>query len=194
LFKPDYPQVQEVEKQITETRAAIAAAEKAPLVEETTDRDLTHEWLRSELAKAKSELAAFQARAVATAQTVASYREKARRLTHMEITQQDLVRDTKLAEQNYLVYFGKKEEARISDALDHLRIMNVSIAEAAIAPLLPSGPPKLQILLLGGILASLASLGLAFAMDYWDPSLRTPDEVEAILNIPVAAAMPKKWR
>jgi len=191
-FKPSYPPVREVEKQIAETRAAIAASEKMPLVEETTDRDPTYEWARSELAKAKSELATLQARATASAQTLQTYREKTRRLDRVEFVQQDLMRDAKLAEQNYMVYFRKQEEARISGALDRQRIMNVAIAEAATVPFLPSGPPRLLILILGGILATLVSVGSALALDYWDPSFRTPQEVEAFLEIPVAAAMPKK--
>ena len=52
--------------------------------------------------------------------------------------QDDLVRDVKTAEDNYLLYLRKREEARISDALDSKRIVNVSIAEAATVPALPT--------------------------------------------------------
>ena len=192
IYQPTYPLVQEVEKQIAETRDAVAASQNAPLLEETSDLDPTHQWLRSELAKAKSELAALQARATATARALSFYREKSRRLDQIEMVQQDLIRDAKLTEQNYVVYVRKQEEARISDALDRQRIVNVAIAEAATVPFLPSGPPRLLIMLLGGILASLVSVFLAFAADYWDPSFRTPHEVESFLNVPVAAAMLKK--
>src|ERR1700730_2753080 len=72
-FEPTYRPVQEVEEQITQTKAAIAAAEKAPLRDETTDRDPTYEALRAELAKAKADLAATQAGAVATSALVRSY-------------------------------------------------------------------------------------------------------------------------
>jgi capsular polysaccharide biosynthesis protein len=35
------------------------------------------------------------------------------------------------------------------------------------------------------------SPGVAFAVDYLDPSLRTPDEVRDVLQIPVLASLPK---
>jgi capsular polysaccharide biosynthesis protein len=35
------------------------------------------------------------------------------------------------------------------------------------------------------------SPGVAFAVDYFDPSLRTPDELRDVLQIPVLAALPK---
>jgi len=194
IYKPSYPSVQEVEKQIAQTRESIAASEKTRFLQETTNTEPTYEWLRSELAKSRSELAALQAHAQATNQTVLSYREKARQLGRMEMSQEDLVRNEKMAEQAYLIYSRKQEEARISEALDHQRILNVAIAEAATIPFLPSDPSSWLILLVGGCLAGLISMGLAFASDYLDPSFRTPHELEAYLNIPVAAAMPKSAR
>ncbi|MGH9896039.1 MAG: GumC family protein, partial [bacterium] len=79
-FQPGYPLLQEVEAQIARVRDAIVAAEKSPLLEETTDRNPTHDYLLTELAKSRSELAGLQARAVTTAAGLAVYRGKAQRL------------------------------------------------------------------------------------------------------------------
>ncbi len=144
-FEPSYRPVQEIETQIAQTRAALAVAEKSQLHEETTDRDPTHEWTREELAKAKADLAGLQARAQATALTVQSYRANARSLERNEVVQDDLIRTVKATEENYLLYRRKEEEARISDALDRRRIINVAIAEAATVPSLPSSHRSLTL-------------------------------------------------
>jgi uncharacterized protein involved in exopolysaccharide biosynthesis len=188
-FEPSYRPVQEIEIQIAQTRAALAVAEKSQLHEETTDRDPTHEWTRGELAKAKADLAGLQARAQATALTVQSYRANARSLEQNEVVQDDLIRTVKATEENYLLYRRKEEEARISDALDRKRIINVAIAEAATVPSLPSSH-RSGIFVWGLLLAVGGSLGLAFGSDYLDPTIRTPDEMNSFLNIPVLAAMP----
>jgi uncharacterized protein involved in exopolysaccharide biosynthesis len=188
-FDPSYRPVQEVEAQIAQNRAAIAAEEKAPIHEETTDRNPTYQWLDGELAKARADLASLQARAAATADSVRAYHASALLLDQKEIEQQDLIRSAKADEANYLLYLNKREEARISDALDNKRIVNVAIAEAATVPALPVYPRWLFVLL-GGLLASLVSAGSAFASDYFDPSFRTAEEVESFLNVPVLAAMP----
>ena len=193
-FAPTYKAVQEVDTQIAQTRAAIEAALDAPVRDETTDRDPTHEWLRGELVKSRTESAALQARAQSTAHVVQAYQKKASVLDQKETVQQDLMREVKTAEENYLLYLHKKEEARISDALDRQRIMNVAIAEAATVPVLPSNSPWMFTVLIGALLASVLSVGLAFGADYLDPSLRTPDEVQALLNVPVLAAVPKNGR
>jgi len=59
----------------------------------------------------------------------------------------------------------KQEEARIRDALDQQRIVNVSVAEEDVLLSLESSP--LLSLVLGGLLASMVSVGLAFTADYW---------------------------
>jgi uncharacterized protein involved in exopolysaccharide biosynthesis len=187
-FEPSYRPVQEVEAQIAETRAFLAVAEKSQLHDETTDRDPTYEWVREELAKAKADLASLQARAEATSLTVRSYRENAWSFEQDEVIQDDLIRTVKATEENYLLYLRKEEEARISDALDRKRIINVAVAEAATVPSLPSNRRSVTVLV-GLLLASLTSVGLAFGSDYLDPTFRTPNELSSFLNIPVLASM-----
>ena len=191
-YQPTYPLVQEVDKQIADTRASIATAESKPVREETTDRNPTYAWINEELAKAKAEYSGLQARAAATQVIVSKYNEKARELEQKGIIQQDLLRTMKTGEENYLLYQRKREEARIADALDRTRILNVAIAEQPTVPTLPSNSPWLSLLVGGGFLATAASLGIAFTLEYLDPSFRTPSEVIAELNIPVLAAIPQK--
>ena len=187
-FDPSYRSVQEIEAEIAQTRTTLAKAEKTQIHEETTDRDPTHAWASEELAKAKADLAGLQARAQATAQTVQSYRSNARSLEQNEVVQDGLIRTVKATEENYLLYLRKEEEARISDALDRRRIINVAIAEAATVPSLPSNHRSLTVLF-GLLMAVVTSIGLAFGSEYLDPTFRTPDELVSFLNIPVLATM-----
>ena len=189
-FEPTYRPVQEVEQQIAQTRAAIEAAEKAPLRDETTDRDPTYESLRSELAKSQTDLAALQAREGATASLVRSYKTESQELDNKEVLHTDMLRAAKADEDNYMLYLHKQEEARISDALDRQRISNVVVAEPASVPFTAQSR-WLYAMALGLLLAAVSSVLLAFAVDYWDPSFRTPEEVESFLGSPVVAAIPR---
>jgi uncharacterized protein involved in exopolysaccharide biosynthesis len=189
-FQPTYPLVQEVDKQISDIRASIASEESNPVREETTDRNPTYSWINAELAKAKAEYSGLQARLAATQETVSRYKRKIRELEQKGIIEQNLLRTMKTSEEDYLLYQRKREEARMTDALDRTRILNVAIAEQPTVPLLPSNSPWLS-LLVGGLFAITASLATAFALEYLDPSFRTPSEVIAHLNIPVLAAVPE---
>lgn len=187
-FEPGYRAVREVDAQIAAVRAALA--ENSKVHEEITDRDPTHEWAREESAKAKADIAALQARAEATGRAVQSYQESARLFASKEVVQSDLLRAIKAAEDNYLLSERKEEEARISDALDRGRILNVAIAEAPGVPALPSNH-RLQTMAFGFLLAVFASTVLAFAAERADCTFRTSGELASILNIPVLAAIPK---
>jgi uncharacterized protein involved in exopolysaccharide biosynthesis len=190
-FEPTYRPVQELEEQIAQAKSAIEAAEKAPLRDETTDRDPTYEALRTELAKAKTELAATEARTRAVAVLIDTYRRETEQLERKEILRQDMLRTAKTDEDNYLLYLRKEEEARISDALDRQRFSNVVVAEPATVPL-RAQPRNLVFLVLGTLLAGLVSVMVGFLVDRWDPSFRTPEEVELFLGSPVLAAFPKR--
>jgi uncharacterized protein involved in exopolysaccharide biosynthesis len=190
VFQPSYPPVQEVEEQIERLRGAIASAEKSPLVEETTDRNPSFDYLVAELAKSRSLLAGLRARAAVTGRSLRAYRNRAERLEQLGVSQQVLVRAAAQAEESYMIYSRKREEARISNALDAQRILNVAIAEEASVPFEPSGPSRLLLLLFGTCFAAAASVALAGAANYLDPSFRTPDEVQSLLGTPVLAAFP----
>jgi uncharacterized protein involved in exopolysaccharide biosynthesis len=188
-FQPDYPLVQEVDKEIADTRAAISSEESKPVKEQTTDQNPTYQYVSTELAKAKADYSALQARAAATEAIVALYRSQAEQLEQKGIVQQDLLRMQKTDEENYLLYLRKREEARISDALDQRRILNMAVAEQPVAPVLPSRSPWL-IIGLGLVIGLVTSTGMALTADYLDPSFRTPTEVFDELKIPVLAAVP----
>jgi uncharacterized protein involved in exopolysaccharide biosynthesis len=188
-FKPTYRAVQEVDQQLAQTRAAITAAESTPVTDRTTNSDPTYEWIRSELAKAHTELISLQVRAGSLARYTNEYTDRARRLSEGNLQQQQLLTTAKALEETYQLYLRKREEARISDALDRSKILNVSLAQL---PSLPVLPMHSSITIAGGALffALLLSVGTGFASEYLDNSLRSPNEVQAYLGIPVIAALP----
>jgi polysaccharide biosynthesis protein PslE len=191
-FHPTYPPLMEVEQQIAKTQASIEAAKASPIVEAVTNRDPTFDHLALALATARTGLSGLEANLAATREALARQRREARRLEQVEIFQADVDRDLKLAEQNYTSYVKKREETRISNALDLRRIVNVGIAEAPTVPVLPIGMRRLTILLGGLLLAFAASIAVALVLDYFDTSFRTADEVQAFLGIPVLATLPLK--
>ena len=188
-FQPTYPLVQEVDKQIADTQAQIVAEESKPVREQTTDANPTHQYVSTELAKAKADYSALQARYTATQAIVATYRTQAEQLEQKGIVHQDLVRTQKTDEENYLLYLRKSEEARMSDALDQRGILNVIVAEQPQVPVIPTGSPFMTVVL-GFVLAAIVSSGTALAADYLDPSFRTPSDVFDELEIPVLASVP----
>jgi uncharacterized protein involved in exopolysaccharide biosynthesis len=189
-YEPTYRFVQEVDQQIADAKRAISAEESKPIREESTDLDPNYQWVRAELTKAQADLSGLKARAASAATIAGQYHEAAQGLDQNGLVQQDLVRAAKTQEDNYLLYVHKREEARISDALDQRGILNVALAEQPVVPALPSRSP-LNVALLTLLLAGAFSLSTAFVFDFMDPTFRTPDELAIYLGTPVLAALPK---
>lgn len=191
-YQPDYRPVQELTEQITETRAAIQHELSSPMGDVTTDLDPTHEMIRSDLAKAQTELAGYKAREAETQDIVNNYMARARDLDESTLQQADLQREFKAQEEDYLLYLRKSEEARITDALDAHRMVNVTLAEAPFVPALPSHSP----MFFAG-LATIAmltmSFGLIWGLEHMDRTFHTPHELEAYLGIPVLVAIPRQF-
>ena len=188
-YQPTYPLVEEVDKEIADTKTSIATEESKPLKAETTDRNTTYSWITEELAKAKADDSALKAKATSIQVIEARYSATAHELDQKGIQQQDLLRKVKTEEENYLLYQHKREEARMTDALDQTRILNVAIAEQPVTPALPSNN-RLMVFGLGVLLAVGVSVVTAFTLEFTNPSFRTPSEVVTELNIPVLAAVP----
>jgi uncharacterized protein involved in exopolysaccharide biosynthesis len=190
-YQPGYRLVEEVQEQIGQAKAAIAAERLTPVRDETTEKDPNYEWAKAELGKAEVELSALKAREDGVSHELAIARACARRLGEGAIQQQDLLRSMKTAEESYLLYARKSEEARIGDALDERGIVNVIIAEPPVAPALPKRSAWI-VMLIGLTVAGTTSTVLAFAVDYLDPAFRTPEEVAACLRAPVLASLPRE--
>jgi uncharacterized protein involved in exopolysaccharide biosynthesis len=189
-FEPGHRLVKEAEAQIAQTKSAIAAESLTPIRDETTEKDANHEWAKLELQQARVEWKGLQARASAMGSELAGYREWARQLGEDAIIQDDLISTEKAAQENYLLYVKKREEARMGDALDERGIVNVAIAQQPTVPALPVWPAWM-VAFAGFLAAGIAGTGSAFARDHLDPSLRTPSEVFAYLDTPVLASLPK---
>ena len=188
-FQPSYRLVQQIDQQIAQAKTAIEAEKLKPLRDETTKDDPEFEWAHSEQLKSDVELRALQQRKIVSHEQVLAYRIAAQRLEENAVAQHDLEQKIKTAEEKYLLYSNKREEARIGDALDQDGVLNVAIAEQPRVPALPVWP-LWAAACFSFIGACGFSTGLVFAADYFDPTFRTPEEVVEFLGSPVLMSLP----
>ena len=191
-FTPNYPPVVEIEGQLAQAREALARTEQSPLTEATTDQNPIYTWLRSELARVRTERSAAMARVEALNRSISLYRAKARDLDGKAAVQEDLKRVRRTAEENYLLYSKKQEEARISDALDRNRIANVVVAEPPTKPTKPSSSGRAIKLVVGLTLALLCGLATVYIRAFTSPYVHGPDDVEEALGVPLLASLSRR--
>ena len=188
-YEPSYRLVQEVDQQIEETRQSIGAEALTPIRDETTDKDPNYEWARMELEKTEVEAESVRARQATAQAQIVTLRNVAQQMQSDSVAQQNLLRSTKASEEDYLLYRRKREEARIGDALDERHILNVVVVEPPVAPALPVHPLTFWFVV-GLGLATTAGITAGFAGEYFDSTIRTPEEARNVLEVPVLAWLP----
>jgi uncharacterized protein involved in exopolysaccharide biosynthesis len=164
-FKPDDRLVLEVSQQIADTQAALEKAKGTTGSDQTTDVNPVRATLELEIAKERDEVAGMEARRQSLVEQVGGFRQTMDKMSRATAEYEELVRNRKEAEDNYLLYRHKTEEARIADSLDRQKIGNVAIAENPVEPQAPSKPNVPQNLALGILMAGLLSVGTAWAME-----------------------------
>jgi len=188
-FQPSYRPVLEIDQQIEQAKTSIAAEALTPVRDETTDKDPNYEWARMELEKAEVHLQGLRAKENEALAQVSSLRSTAQQLQARSIDQQDLIRSAKADEDAYLLYRHKREEARIGDALDAQRILNVAIVEPPAVSALPNHSIVFYFVIAFG-LSLMFAVGTALAAEYFDATVRTPTEAQRLLEVPVLAWLP----
>jgi uncharacterized protein involved in exopolysaccharide biosynthesis len=188
-YQPTYRPVQDLDKKIADTKAAIVLQESEPVRDQVTNQNTAYVWISTELAKAQTDLQGLRARRIADTVTLSSDQQDLRKLNASGIEEEDLLRETKAAEANYVLYSQKREAARISGELDEKKILNVAVVQNALVPAAHVHQRK-KLVLFGGFAALVASLGFVLISDFMDPRFRSVDEIVVFLDVPVLAAIP----
>jgi len=139
---------------------------------------------------ARADLRGAQARYDSLQTQVVDQRRQLDELNRKSLTTDELTREVRAAEDAYVLYKKKHEEARISAAMEQERIINVSIAQPAQRPLKPVAPNRRTNLLFGMFFGLFGGLALAFVIEFLDHSFTTGRELEARLGIPLLGSIP----
>ena len=180
FHRPEDRMVLEADKEIADTQAALEKAKGLTATEQWTDINPVHQNLEIEMTKEQTELAGMKARRTSLARQVDGYRSRLMALGGATTVHDDLMRQEKQAEDNYLLYAKKAEEARIEESLDRQKIGNVVIAEHPVEPRLPSKPNVAVNLTLGALLASFLSIAFVFGSEH----LRRPGQGVELVGQP----------
>jgi uncharacterized protein involved in exopolysaccharide biosynthesis len=183
-FRPNDRMVTQVDRQISDTQKALENSEKLSSKEEATDVNPLRQTLETELARAETSADGLRGRIESLSQQTSQYRAELEKLEGIRPGEQELLREIKVAEENYLLYSKKREEARIGDALDQQKIANVAFSEPPRVPVLPL--PRFGVTMLASYaLGIIAIFVCALVIGQNRRTVFTPWELEAFAGMPV---------
>jgi capsular exopolysaccharide synthesis family protein len=142
------------------------------------------------LATERSLLSSLQAKAATLEGQVEQVEAELQGIIDTEDKLNRLEREKELQENNYKKYAEDLEQSRIDGVLEQAQISNIRVFQEPTMPQRPVSPKWMLNLLLGVMVGLLGGLGLVLLTDYFDHTLKTPEDIEGRLEIPVLGAVP----
>lgn len=130
----------------------------------------------AELEGARARIAELETQAAQIEQTLLALNTKG-------IRAKELRRELARAEAAHRLYREKTDTAAISAAMSREELVNTSIAQPPTVATDPVGPGKRTLVLLGLFVATFGGVGIALLLDYLDPGITTPTQLERRLGI-----------
>jgi uncharacterized protein involved in exopolysaccharide biosynthesis len=182
---------------VAATRAQVEEAQKA-IKNETASREEVvdslnenHRALSLELDKAQTQLAGLEAQLDELDKQRAEVVKDLRELNDFEVELDQLQRNVTLAQKNFFDYSDALEQARMDQELDAQRITNISVAQQPTLAEKPVSPNKLIVAALSLMLAVGGASSLVLVSEKFDSRIRSEEQVEQTLQIPVLATVPE---
>ena len=110
-------------------------------------------------------------------------------LSAKQINQQQLQNEIKRLEETQNLLAQKLTQTQIASSID-LGGTTMNIASPALVPANPVKPNKKLNIAVALVLGLMVAMGLAFLLEFMDSTIKTPDDVEKHLGLPVIGSIP----
>ena len=114
-------------------------------------------------------------------------RQEGQDISEKEIQYQNLQRDADSNQQLYEAVLKRLKETGVTGGLE---TNNVSVIEDASLPRVPVRPRRTVNLVVAVLVGLFVGVGAALVIEYFDTTIKTPDDVERYLGLPVIGIVP----
>jgi uncharacterized protein involved in exopolysaccharide biosynthesis len=177
------------EREIAELKKQLEQAEKTSVGSESITLNQIYQRILNELLAAKVQLQTLREKRVAETNQVASYSSTAAAKKKKSFEFDRLQQVVNAKKEALALYKRRAEEARISDAMDEQKFGNAFILEKARMPAPPAGRSTTTWIFVIAFFAAAVSIGIAFVMNYFDPTVQDEFSIEEEFGVPVLATI-----
>ena len=169
VYKDQHPEILKVDAQIQQLKQRLEAEFQNTLRAVQT---------QYKVAKGREDTLANQ---------VNQLRQEGQQLNEKEIQYQNLQREV---ESNQALYESVVKRMKETGVAGGLEDSNVRIIEAATPPTVPIRPRTTRNVVVSIVAGLILAFGVAFALEYLDTTVKTPDDVERYLGLSVIGVVP----
>lgn len=182
-----HPTVVSIQTQINEIKELMRAEAAKVLSSETVALNTVHQELYQQMIQGQIQRIAMEERYAALHNVILEKESNFQTLPKKEMQLARLVREKTILENTFVLLKNKDQEFRI---MESIQMPDIEVIDRAIPPRNPVKPRKLLNVLVAVFLAFFASSGLAFLLEYVDTSVKSVEELEKLLDLPVLGQIP----
>jgi uncharacterized protein involved in exopolysaccharide biosynthesis len=189
-FTPEDRLVQETDQQIADTKKSLSNAQQMTSQERSTDVNPVWQGVTGSIVQNRTERQALQARHRALEEQIGKLKnslEKAEGSTVAYSTLRQRVTDL---ENDYQLYTQKSDEAKIEDAMNENRLLNVAVAQSPTFVVTPFSPRPVTDVALGTFTAMFLASCIVFFAEMSRTTIATPRELSRLSSYPLLATVP----
>lgn len=182
--------VQQIDKQIADTKAALAKAQQMTSQEHDSDINPVWQSVTGSIIQNENEREALKAKKAALAQQVESLRSQLSGVEGSTVAYSTLRQRVTDLENNYQLYTQKRDEAEMADEMNRNRLLNVAVAQNPTYSVTAFRPRPIMDTVLGTFTAIFLASFLVFFAEMGRSTFASPGEVERISRYPVLVTVP----
>ncbi|MDL1987932.1 MAG: GumC family protein [Deltaproteobacteria bacterium] len=143
--------------------------------------------MRKELDNLKAERTVLLSKEKVLQKTMADFEKEAMEINKKELNFNILKRNVEMNQNLYDTILARLKEADITGNVD---VSNIRITDKAVLPNAPVRPNKLMNVILSIIFGLMTGIGVSFLWEYLDRTLRTEEDIQRYLGLPVLSVIP----
>jgi uncharacterized protein involved in exopolysaccharide biosynthesis len=169
-YTSDYQPLKQIEQELQRNIASL----RNEYIANMNSMRVELQTVEAEISRASLNIAEFESLLASNAQERSTY--------------QRLLDDYKIAKDAYLSANAKLEQARLASSVSEEK-QNLTLIEAPQLPSKPFKPNRFVIALMGVICGLVFGVGIAIALDYFDQTIKTPEDIEHALDVKCLGAV-----
>jgi uncharacterized protein involved in exopolysaccharide biosynthesis len=190
LYTPQHRLVQDIEGEISALKQQVVAQETSIIGRKRMSTTSVRRSLEQSLLEQQSELGAMEARRAMLSERIGDYDARIRVMHSKHYQVMRLRRDRMEKKSSYDALVEKLSQLRVSHAMDKAGLGNVTIVEAAAAPLKREPDFKGITFVLAMFAGLLIGVGSAIVTEMLNPVMNSDVDVRHHLGLPVLAEIP----
>lgn len=198
VFTDRYPDIVRVKSEIAELESQLktgkegettgSSLRRVPLVSDTP----LYVTLSTQFRDVSAEVKNLKEKQKELVKSISGLQGRVERIPEREQQMAVLMRDYENTRENYKNLLNKKLDAQLAESLEkRQKGEQFRILDPASLPVKPFKPDPKKIVLIGLVLGIGSGACLVFLLEYIDASFRKPDDVYAVIGIPVLASVPR---